>query len=192
MYSHCILLSKGYLMDKYCITQGKLFDNPTLDTLLYPQNHSVMCLIDVPDCLASGYEVLVKGSGMEYQRKVLLDSADALLTYARALGVCPSCTGAGTIATGLRATVKGTIDPAAVFDPTNPPVLRVTSIEPDSIPCPRVADAADATTTVAAAAAVAIGKEYCVTGYLMDKYWYVTSSCSRHVVSLILQSQVGS
>jgi len=155
-----LLLIAGFLMDKFCITLGTLFDNPTLASLSYPQNHSVHCLIDVPDCLASGYEVLVPGSGMEYQRVVSLDSTDELLLYSRALGVCPSCNGSGMVISGLRATVKGTIDASAVFDPLNPPGVTVTSIEPDSVEC-----------AAGVAAPAEQDEEYCVTGFLMDKFW---------------------
>ena len=90
-----------------------------------------MCLIEVPDCLASGYEVLVRGSGMEYQRNVALDSSDMVVQYAKQFGSCPSCSGA--IATGLQATVKGTIDPNTVNSEV--PTLMVRSIESADVRC---------------------------------------------------------
>jgi hypothetical protein len=131
-------------MDKLCLTQGKLFDNPTLETLLYPMNHSVMCLIEMPECLASGYEVLVKGSGKEYQRDIALDSSDMVVQYARRFGSCPSCS--GTIVAGLQATVKGIIDPNSV-NTDKVPTLMVRSIESADVPCTTMSLLDESTTT---------------------------------------------
>ena len=46
-------------MDTFCIERGTLLDNPELKTLERPDAHSVHCLVDVPRCYESGFEVLV-------------------------------------------------------------------------------------------------------------------------------------
>ena len=48
----------GYIMDTFCIQRGTLLDNQHLPTLKYPGEHSVHCLVDVPMCYESGFEVL--------------------------------------------------------------------------------------------------------------------------------------
>ncbi len=51
---------QGFIMDRYCIDLGVLFENRAIATLgaTGPLSHSVHCLIDVPHCLASSFEVL--------------------------------------------------------------------------------------------------------------------------------------
>jgi hypothetical protein len=49
---------EGLVMDQLCIDRGTLFDNPTVKTLENPVVHSVKCLIDVPECVASGFSIL--------------------------------------------------------------------------------------------------------------------------------------
>ena len=41
---------EGYVMDRYCIDRGTLLDRPDLSTLESPGEHSVHCLVDVPNC----------------------------------------------------------------------------------------------------------------------------------------------
>src|SRR3569832_2019332 len=92
--SGCVV---GYVMDRYCVDRGTLFDNPTVVTLQEPQVHSVHCLIDVPNCLASPYEILTdppSGSDMFVRAWTLSSSAkEAVLAVARAEGVCGTCSG---------------------------------------------------------------------------------------------------
>ena len=58
----------GYIMDYYCIALGNLLDRPRFETLGAngPLKHSVHCLVDIDDCVDSGYEILAPfedGSG---------------------------------------------------------------------------------------------------------------------------------
>ena len=48
----------GYVMDTYCIELGTLLDNPSKATLLYPQDHSLHCLVDVGVCRSSRFNML--------------------------------------------------------------------------------------------------------------------------------------
>jgi hypothetical protein len=50
---------EGIVMDYYCIQRGTLFDNPSIRTLEGAEQHSVHCLVDVPECITSPFEVLV-------------------------------------------------------------------------------------------------------------------------------------
>lgn len=51
---------QGFIMDRYCIDLGVLFENRAIATLGAdgPTSHSVHCLVDVPHCLASSFEVV--------------------------------------------------------------------------------------------------------------------------------------
>ena len=48
----------GYVMDLYCINRGTLLDNPSVATLVGPQEHSVHCLVDPSICYNSGFALL--------------------------------------------------------------------------------------------------------------------------------------
>lgn len=52
----------GYIMDMYCIERGTLLDNNSVKTLGPdgPVKHSVHCLVDVPRCYRSAFEILIK------------------------------------------------------------------------------------------------------------------------------------
>ena len=51
---------EGFVMDHFCIQRGTLLDAPSIVTLEEPDQHSVHCLIDVPSCVNSPYEVRTK------------------------------------------------------------------------------------------------------------------------------------
>ena len=137
----------GFVMDTFCIQRGTLLDNPSvpsLETGQGPQLHSYHCLLDVPQCTNSGYELLeeVPLAGSTTHCRILrFDSAgnEMLLAFGRARGrpqargtTCTTCTGTeADEERGLQATVYGTISDAG----TNPPTFAVTSIRPASEAC---------------------------------------------------------
>jgi hypothetical protein len=109
----------GYIMDSYCIERGVLLDHTNLLTLEHPGEHSVHCLVDVPKCYESGFEVLQDpdASSKLHCRALRLDATGnkLALSLARQLGDknagCSTCTaGAGTLKKGFRATVIGSVD----------------------------------------------------------------------------------
>mmetsp|Transcript_11713 Transcript_11713/g.21339 ORF Transcript_11713/g.21339 Transcript_11713/m.21339 type:complete len:342 (+) Transcript_11713:52-1077(+) len=104
---------QGYVMDKYCIDRGTMLDNPSKETLVYPELHSVHCLVDVPICYSSGFEMLKdpEESGGVYCRAYELDAGgnDLTLQLGRSEGTsCSTCEGDGSIVKGLRVRVVGT------------------------------------------------------------------------------------
>ncbi|KAJ3416571.1 hypothetical protein HDV05_000853, partial [Chytridiales sp. JEL 0842] len=50
----------GYVMDNLCINRGTLLDNPSVKTLLNPEQHTIHCLIDIQRCIDSGFTILEK------------------------------------------------------------------------------------------------------------------------------------
>ena len=129
---------EGYLMDVLCIERGTLMDNPSIATLAGPDQHSVMCLIDIDACRESGFEVLMDplDSADLHCRGYRLDAAgnDMVVAYARQHGSCTSCNGTGTVERGLRATVRGAVVQGS-GSATEPPTLRVTSVAEDGVGC---------------------------------------------------------
>lgn len=124
----------GYIMDTFCILRGTLFDNPSVISLLGPDKHSLHCLLDPPECINSGYELLAAPppGQDEYVRAVKFDSVgnDMIVKLAKSFGRgCNGCTGSQL--QGFRATVKGTI----VDSNANPKVLKVTAVFPDTVVC---------------------------------------------------------
>ena len=73
------------------------------------------CLIDVPQCAASNYEVLLDPApGMEdpmYKRGFVLDDAakELVRVLAKEVGVCTDCDGTGDWEFGFRARIQGTV-----------------------------------------------------------------------------------
>ena len=54
----------GFIMDTFCIQPGTLLDNNAARSLIDgegPQKHSYHCLLDVPQCLDGGFEMLEVG-----------------------------------------------------------------------------------------------------------------------------------
>jgi hypothetical protein len=131
--------AEGYVMDYYCIDRGTLFDNPSVISLEGPDQHSVMCLIDVPECAAGAYEVLVppQGGSGNYTRGYRLDNSTKteLFALARSVGVCSSCAANGTIQRGLAIAVQGKVVAAAAGD--DPPTISgsVTLSNPSAPVC---------------------------------------------------------
>ena len=134
----------GFIMDTFCIERGTLLDNPSVQTLENPEQHSIHCLADVPRCYNSGFEVLALTAAAEaaktgkYCRAFKLDAAGNTAAHdlARATGSadlgCSTCDG-GSMKMGFRATVKGTYDPD---DSGDVKVLTAASVESADIVCP--------------------------------------------------------
>eukprot|EP00979_Chaetoceros_neogracilis_P005916 scaffold1143_cov214-Chaetoceros_neogracile.AAC.6 len=79
---------EGYIMDLYCIALGKLFDNKDIPTLsaIGPIEHSVHCLIDVPHCIASPFEVLIEQDDGSFGRACKFVSFPSNLSNSLKLG----------------------------------------------------------------------------------------------------------
>ncbi|GMI06012.1 hypothetical protein TrLO_g5659 [Triparma laevis f. longispina] len=119
---------QGYVMDKYCIDRGTMLDYPTKSTLEFPELHSVHCLIDVPICYSSGFEVLKdpeESGGKRYCRAYELDTNgnNMVTQLGREEGSCSTCDGDGTIEKGLRVRVVGALGGVGT-----PQVLNVDSV----------------------------------------------------------------
>ena len=131
----------GFIMDTFCIERGTLLDDPGSRALIDgegPQKHTYHCLLDVSQCVNSGFELLeapLAGSDT-YCRILRFTAIDGLLSFFRARGRagggCTTCTGtSGDELMGPSATVYGTISDAS----TNPPTMTVTMIRPPEEPC---------------------------------------------------------
>ncbi|KAL7425432.1 hypothetical protein ACHAXM_000012, partial [Skeletonema potamos] len=112
----------GYIIDSYCIELGHFLDNDDVVTLREPEQHSFHCLLDVPVCYNSGFNVLGEKdvqTGL-HCLGFRLDETDKVLAAGRAAGsnvksddshyTCNSCSGGSSApVAGYRATVKGTV-----------------------------------------------------------------------------------
>lgn len=138
--SLCLFSLQISLDSTYCIQRGTLLDNKKVRTLQGPDQHTIHCLVDVPDCVASGYQILVapENEGDDYIQDVRLDQHgnDLAVDMARTVGKsCSTCYGGGTQRSGFAATVIGTIDEETdVF----PPILKVKELLPEGTPCPKI------------------------------------------------------
>jgi hypothetical protein len=117
----------GYVMDTYCINRGTLLDNPSVKTLEHPEEHTVHCLVDVQQCTASGYQLLLDppAGSTTYCAAYTLDAAGnaMIIEDARRKGVCSTCSGAGVLRKGYRAAVRGIVTGSGAS-----PLLAVTSV----------------------------------------------------------------
>jgi hypothetical protein len=119
-------------MDYYCTKLGRLLDNG-LDPLVYPDTHSIHCLVDVGVCVNSEFEVLTptsSGGDKLYQRSWRLlegDGKQLVIDLARSVGdpahYCSTCTPEGKEKVGFRATMKVTLVELASGDV--PPIVEV-------------------------------------------------------------------
>jgi hypothetical protein len=139
---------EGYLMDIFCINQGFLFqdkgDVKTLFPLSHPDVHMVECLVGLPFCRASGYELLLDpiDSENDWCRGFNFEATgnEMVIAYAKANGnwqretnpdgsACGDfCQGDGNTTKGMRASIRGTILASSTNSTTAPPTLQVTSV----------------------------------------------------------------
>lgn len=173
---------EGYVMDTYCIERGQLLDNPSLNTLEDPQEHTLHCLADVAQCVNSGFEVLQDpgaDSGKIYCRAFKLDSTGNTMaldlikkTGSQSLG-CKVCDSpGGNLKKGFRATVIGTVESLKVAAGSKyPPTLHVTSVKPGSAGCNASSTVVSQASCDAVAGAGALSGLVALHGSLMMTGW---------------------
>jgi len=127
---------EGYVMDTFCIDRGTFLDNPSLRTLESPEEHSFHCLIDVPSCVTSPFEVLLDPTepGQLYNRgwRLDADSQKKAIEVAHAVGSCETCVDGNSDTKqqkGFRAVMNATITSLNTDDSSIPPTLQIHSIE---------------------------------------------------------------
>ncbi|CAB9511491.1 expressed unknown protein [Seminavis robusta] len=120
----------GYIMDQFCLDQDFFIDAPDLKPLVVPFNHSLHCLLDVPQCIETPFHILQDpaSEGANYTDGWVAEANDLLLQEGRTLGSatvgCTTCTSTdGDLKQGFRATVRGTVKSL------DPPILTVTSVD---------------------------------------------------------------
>jgi hypothetical protein len=131
---------QGFVMDRYCIDLGVLFENRAIATLgaSGPLSHSVHCLIDVPHCLASSFEVVNEledenGSETRYGREWRLDDNTMVRDWAYANAICADCESTsledapGKVERGLRMAIRGFVEKGATF--RSPAIIRVEAVD---------------------------------------------------------------
>lgn len=135
---------EGFVMDLFCIKRGTLFDNPSVVTLANPERHSVHCLVDVTQCLASPFEVLFElpepEGNIRFSRGWRLDdqSKEEILTLARAVGRiaaspgCTTCTedNGGSLDNGFHAGMVATV--VSLSSGNDPAVISISRAEHSS------------------------------------------------------------
>lgn len=132
--------TEGFVMDLFCINNKRLLDNPEVVTLENPEEHTVHCLVDLPICFNSGFNILLpnpksgQGSEPKFAHALKLDGTGngLVLNLAKKHGVCTKCTVSGTIRAGLRFTYIGKVIP----QPDDVPLFQVKNITLS----PRIAD----------------------------------------------------
>jgi hypothetical protein len=129
---------EGFVMDFFCINRGTLLDAPDVVTLQDPQLHSLHCLIDVPSCVSTDFNVLLNptetGDGM-YRRGFVLDepSKANAITLAKANGSCDDCDN-GTNESlgrtlGFRVVMNAIVTDLREDDDDSPPIIQVNGME---------------------------------------------------------------
>ena len=123
----------GWVMDHYCINLTYLLDKgPSYPTLEVPDEHSVYCLIDIPVCRNSHYELLSlqKNNSGFHEREVRLNHPEGTELVAAFVE--------NERANGLTKGVKATIIGEGVGDSsdgTMPPEITVLQVLPASTGC---------------------------------------------------------
>ena len=123
---------EGFIMDRFCIDLGTLFDNRSVETLIGPQEHSVHCLVDVGSCIRSEFELLLDPPTGEtmYIRgfELTTTTKDNVVALARDVGTsCSTCTGSGELVRGFRAAMIGTVQDLQEGS-GNPPLFEATDM----------------------------------------------------------------
>lgn len=127
-----VICTVGYIMDTFCIERGTLLDNNSVKTLGAegPIQHSVHCLVDVPSCVNSPYEVLhdagaAGDNSIKFGRSWRVESNDLIVSYAKSVGSCSTgCT--GELKKGLQAALTGEI--INLGDASTPALIRVKKV----------------------------------------------------------------
>lgn len=125
---------EGYIMDRFCIDRGTFLDMQDVETLKFPEQHTVHCLIDPEPCRTAVFEVLLDPSNDddddEYIRGYTLDQEahDAMVELAKKVGICDLCTGEGTLKAGFRARMTATITGMADAEGAGP-MISAANIE---------------------------------------------------------------
>ena len=172
---------EGFIMDNFCIERGTLLDAPSIMTLEQPNLHSLHCLLDVPQCVGSNYEILLDplpGQTM-YRRGMTLDGASKqmVIDMAQELGTCDTCTG-GRLRHGFRANMTATVLDMGDSTTGAPPMVAVSDVQP-------VLFITDASTE----ATLQVGDRVTVTGFIMDNFCIERGkSCTSQFYCLRLET----
>lgn len=127
----------GYVMDYTCIERGRLFDNPSVHPLgpNGPVVHTIHCLIDVPVCVNSPFEILYdvsNGKRQRFGRAWRVDDNNLLIEHAKRVGICDEdCR--GNQERGLTATVIGKV--LNLGNSKTPALLEVEQVGHGNIGC---------------------------------------------------------
>ncbi len=115
----------GLVMDWFCIDRGTLLDPANTPTLINPVIHMVHCLVDVDQCVNSGFAILTDPSaaGKNYMigYNVMTASNAMMLALMKTEGQCSTCNGTGTISSSFRIGVCGSV----VDDQADLPVVEI-------------------------------------------------------------------
>jgi len=173
----------GYIMDYYCIQRGTLFDNQAVPTLGPdgPIVHSIHCLIDVPSCISSPFELLLDVSpegetNKEYGRAFRAESNDLLVEYAKKVGSCTTDGCTGTQKAGLQAAVVAEV--VNLGSTMTPPMIKVTNVLDTAVGCPMdndtmkvIGDPGDVPQMILGDGSGSLTRVYIVHGALMLLSW---------------------
>jgi len=150
------LCIQGYVMDKYCIDAVQMIDNGK-DTLKEPFEHSVYCLVDVPICYNSDFEILTAPTTENglYNRAYRLteNSKRFLIEFIRTVASCATCTSKYDDSSkpefGFRAVLNVTVLELSTDGGAGPPLVMIHNQaypEPsDTNPCQTVFGLAEGT-----------------------------------------------
>lgn len=135
------ICTTGYIMDSYCIDLGTLFDNRGVFPLSKDgvQKHSVHCLIDVPDCIASPWEIIqdISGDQTKYGRVFRAQDNQLLIDNAKIFAGCEASGAApckSSQVRGYNAAVTGEV--VDLGRPGIPATLKVTEVGDYTSGCP--------------------------------------------------------
>lgn len=128
---------EGFVMDSFCIQRGTLLDNPSVESLKAPEQHSLHCLVDIASCYTSTFEMLIAPTSTSpslYQRGFQFTDASRqqFVEVGRQVGDmdagCTTCTDMGMQEKGFRAAVLAKVISLELQDDLSVPILDL--IEP--------------------------------------------------------------
>lgn len=118
-------------MDKFCIDAIDMIDNGR-EALKEPFTHSVHCLVDVPMCYNTHFEVLTDPATTDakYTRGYRLTetSKQSVLQLARSVGSCSTCVNgydSSKLENGFRAVMNATVLELSTDGGSGPPLIMV-------------------------------------------------------------------